>query len=650
MSSDSGSSRPTVTPQLRDLADGDPVAARPKTVPGIGPLCPTTLVATVGHVALMLVGVVAGAAGQPVPGSSLFVATGPAGATAAPVKPAGDPHVAVLRQRLVRIDREVLEAARLGAVETARQPPALRLNLFDGLVLRAVVDDTGPTSAGYHLSGRIEGRDLSSVVLVVNGDVIAGTVRAVSATFTIRTVDRSDNMLVIREIASSGNQRIGNDVLSFAPPGSREAGRGDRVQPITAPTYDGSRSSLARDSAGGPEDGSRIDVLVAYTPAARRESGGKLQIAAEIDLAVAETNRAYADSDVVQRVNLASAQELACRPGSDRWFPRACWERIERLRDQYAADVGVLVPGRDTGCCYAWIAAGPQGAGAEAAHAVAVVRDGGATFAHELGHVSGLRHDRYATREVDGVALTGVKPAFAFGYVNQRMFVAGAPISSRWKTIMAYSSQCLDGTESHWCPGVLRFSNPRLSINGDPTGVPGDRPSSRVDGPADARRMLNRTRRQVANFRRAPCLRDGVRIRLQAGGGQYVVAVANGGGEVLANQPRPGPRSRFTLVDANGGCVEPGDVVSLHTSDGFYLRARRGGGSTVDATAPRATPWAQFVVRRHRGKGPVRSGDLVTLQAHSGHYVWAIRGGGGSVRADRRSPGAWGRFKVTRVR
>lgn len=632
-----------------DPADADPVAARPQTVPGIRPLGPSTLVGTVGHIALMLVGLVAGAAGQPVPGS-LFIAAGQAGATAALVEPDGDPHVGgVLRQRLVHIDQEMLEAARLGAVETARQPPALRLNLFDDLLLRAVVDDTGPTSAGHHLSGRIEGRDLSSLVLVVNGDVIAGTVRTLSATYTIRTVDRSDTLLAIREIAPSRNQWIGNDALSFAPPSSRERGRGDRVQPITAPTYEGSRSSLARDSADGPEDGSRIDVVVAYTPAARRESGGKLQIAAEIDLAVAETNRAYADSDVVQRLNLASAQELACRPGSDGWFPPTCWERIDLLRDRYAADVGVIVPGWGTGCCYAWIAAGPQGAGAEMAHAVAVVRHGGATFAHELGHVSGLRHDRYAAREVDGVALPGVKPPFAFGYVNQRMFLADAPISSRWRTIMAYSRQCDDDTESHWCPGVLRFSNPRLSINGDPTGVPGDRPSSRVDGPADARRTLNRTRRPVANFRRAPCLRDGVRIRLQAARGQYVVAVGNGGGDVLANQPGPGPRSRFTLVDANGGCVEPGDVVSLHTSDEFYLRARRGGGSTLDATAPRATPWAQFVVRRHRGKGPVRSGDSVTLQAHSGHYVWAIRGGGGSVRADRRSPGAWGRFKVKRV-
>ena len=45
-------------------------------------------------------------------------------------------------------------------------------------------------------------------------------------------------------------------------------------------------------------------------------------------------------------------------------------------------------------------------------------------------------------------------------------------------------------------------------------GVPGDEPSSSVTGPADARRTLNETWRIVANFRVAPCLRDGMRIRL----------------------------------------------------------------------------------------------------------------------------------------
>ena len=195
---------------------------------------------------------------------------------------------------------------------------------------------------------------------------------------------------------------------------------------------------------------------------------------------------------------------------------------------------------------------------------------------------------------------------------------------------------------------LMRFSNPNHKVEGLAIGVPGDEPSASVDGPAFAARHLNRMRRYVANWRRAPCLRGGDRVRLQASNGQHVIAVGNGGGAVRANQPGRGPRGRFTLVDHDGGCVRSGDLVSLHTSDGFYLRAVRGGGREVDATAPRPTPWAQFVARRHGGSGPLRSGDGLSLQTHNGEYVSAEHGGGGAVRADRESVGLWERFKILR--
>ena len=186
--------------------------------------------------------------------------------------------------------------------------------------------------------------------------------------------------------------------------------------------------------------------------------------------------------------------------------------------------------------------------------------------------------------------------------MNQRAFEPGAPQASRWVTIMAYHTQCGDAGIN--CHGLLRFSNPDQTLRGDPLGVPGDKASSSIDGPADVRRTFNETRRFVSNHRIAPCLAGGTRVRLQASNGQYVVAVGNGGGEVLADGSKTDASGRFTVVDANGGCVEHRDVISLQTADGFYLRAAGGGGSTVDATAPRATPWARFTIRR--GRGPAR--------------------------------------------
>ena len=111
------------------------------------------------------------------------------------------------------------------------------------------------------------------------------------------------------------------------------------------------------------------------------------------------------------------------------------------------------------------------------------------TFAHELGHNMGLRHDRYA--QLYSEFYRGpVTPDPAFGYVNQRAFTAGAARSSRWKTIMAYHTQCSDAYSS--CERILRFSNSRQTYNGDPLGIPFGEGSG-LTGPADAAAVLNAT-------------------------------------------------------------------------------------------------------------------------------------------------------------
>ena len=72
-----------------------------------------------------------------------------------------------------------------------------------------------------------------------------------------------------------------------------------------------------------------------------------------------------------------------------------------------------------------------------------------------------------------------------YGYVNQRMFDAGRsrvrPLALRsWPT----ARQCGE-VGGFGCYQVSYFSNPELTYNGDPMGVPADHPSTGVDGPAD---------------------------------------------------------------------------------------------------------------------------------------------------------------------
>ncbi|MCY4599632.1 MAG: hypothetical protein OXF27_06905 [Acidobacteria bacterium] len=104
-----------------------------------------------------------------------------------------DPDPLTLRRRLVEIDIAQLTptedaVARRDAAGIEITPSGvLTLNLFDDAVFTALVERTAPTfSGGQALSGRLAGIEMGTLTLVVNGDVVAGTVRTPEATYRIR--------------------------------------------------------------------------------------------------------------------------------------------------------------------------------------------------------------------------------------------------------------------------------------------------------------------------------------------------------------------------------------------------------------------------------------------------------------------------------
>ena len=419
--------------------------------------------------------------------------------------PPADAAPRTIRSRLVRIDFGQLDLARADAGRSAGDVEPLALNLFDDTVFAAHVEWTAPTPSGYVLSGRLVGVPFGTMTLAVNGTVVAGTVRTLEATWRIRS-------------AGAGLYRIQQVDLSTLPPGgeplvSPATGDGGSGIDMSALPPDGEPLVRAANGNGGTLvdvvdvvaiDGPAIDMIVFYTPEARDHEGGTAEIEALIDLAVAETNQAYADSGVVQRLNLVRKEEvdyfeegnLADDYGRFGDPSDGHMDDVFALQDAYAADLMHLVTLRDAEdsndpCGLATSIVSP-GNVQETASATSI--DCGAmTFAHEVGHNMGLRHDRYARGD------SNVPYPYSAGYVNQSAFDDGAPESSRWRTVMAYPDQCTNA--GFQCTQLFRFSNPDQTYAGDPLGVPGDEPSNAVDGPADSRRSLNDTRWIVSNFR-----------------------------------------------------------------------------------------------------------------------------------------------------
>ena len=146
-----------------------------------------------GAVLGMLLAVLAagGAAAQP---GGLFRAVAPAGVAAARGPQAATEAATdslTLRRRLVSIDfaqiSPPVDGVAVDAARAAAPSGVLRLNLFDDASFTGVVESVAPTfSGGYSLSGRLAGVEMGTVTLVVNGEVVAGTVRTPEATYRIR--------------------------------------------------------------------------------------------------------------------------------------------------------------------------------------------------------------------------------------------------------------------------------------------------------------------------------------------------------------------------------------------------------------------------------------------------------------------------------
>ncbi|MBK9129023.1 MAG: right-handed parallel beta-helix repeat-containing protein [Phycisphaerales bacterium] len=318
-----------------------------------------------------------------------------------------------------------------------------------------------------------------------SGGALAGVVRlADGRTFTLQRA--GDNHYQLREL----------DVPSLGWCGG-------------APIHHAERDDgAAREGPGVGlrcDDGSVIDVLVVYTAAARAAAGGTAAILAQINLAVADANAAFARSEIPTQLRLVHTAEVSYAE-TGVWQtdgPRLVspddgnLDEVHPLRDAVGADcVSLWVASLNAGGIGYFPHPSLEGIGASGFSMLRLDHAPLLTFAHEIGHNLFCAHDRPNAPDPPYAE-------YAFGYVE--------PLGA-WRDIMATTPATT----------IPYFANPNVfwpgpdPPNPGPIGVPVGMPD-----PSDIALTIQDTRVFVANFRatRLPGLPARLHVRADAAPG-----------------------------------------------------------------------------------------------------------------------------------
>jgi Metallo-peptidase family M12 len=250
------------------------------------------------------------------------------------------------------------------------------------------------------------------------------------------------------------------DLMDTAEP------RSPPSEPSVEPLSDNDRHALEAKAI-------MIDVMLLYTPnvAARYVRDPADLLAVAID----ETNESFRNSGLGNiSLRLVHTQPLNYDGSVEDQFTHlytmvdgiGAFKNVKKLRNEKRADIVGLIIDNPNGCGLS------TRVGPESDEAFFIVHHACVTvsmsMAHEIGHILGIRHDRFADNN-------DMPIAYGHGYVN----------GTKWRDIMSYNVGC------GGCPRLPFWSNPRIMYNGEPTGT----------AAADSARVILENAERVSKFR-----------------------------------------------------------------------------------------------------------------------------------------------------
>ena len=418
--------------------------------------------------------------------------------------------------------RNALQAAAIAAQsqsvapsEFIRLQAAIDASVSANLVFTNVrLLDVNKPELGYQAVGFVEGAAQSSVTWVDRAGVVSAVIQLPDKQLQIRSTPLSSTSVVATKVSSYLNKRqlaqpalqnnyllldinqqqfrdhpttsFAQETVSFLDAGKQRSNAMtvEAQLPVKIPTTNA--VVLSTPSQALAEDASSvIDVLIVYTGAAMRAIGGAAAMDSHISLAIAQTNQAYTLSGVKQQLRLVHSEEINYAETGDlnldlgalRTNGDTTLDEVHLMRDAYGADVVSLwVENGGNSCGQSAVMSTVGSYYARSAFNV-VARScavGNYSFAHELGHNMGLRHDAFVDSDVTPYA-------FGHGFVD---------VANKFRTIMAYDDACVAANTS--CTRIGQFSSATAKYGQFATGNV---------GVANAAAALNATRPTVAAFK-----------------------------------------------------------------------------------------------------------------------------------------------------
>jgi len=378
-------------------------------------------------------------------------------------------ELSISRSQSISINIQAIDQIAQNLRDDLEVQQIARLQIFPELTVEVSFDKIENTiQSGFILSGKIKNDPESSIILVSTKGLVTAKIE----------VDSKQYYLNSNGTNSYRFEEIDQSVFPIEL---------DLIPEETTPS--GDYSSTMMDIPAGSGN-AQIDVMVVYTSTARSKAGGTTSMENLINLAITETNTGYQNSGVAANMRLAHTAEVAFNESSlsslSGWSTALSQltnqdgiiDEVRSLRDQYGADLVVMLVDSITYCGIGWLMT-PNYQYDSVGYSI-VSRQcatGYYSLAHETGHNMGAHHDRTTTGNATAMY------NYSYGYWYKTPGI-------NFRTIMSY--ECPGGG----CTRINNWSNPDVLYKGVPTGII----STAIDS-ADNRLTLNQTAPVVANFR-----------------------------------------------------------------------------------------------------------------------------------------------------